>query len=78
MPAGATDADWEATLAHLEQGLKALVKAVQRLEPDKLDTPVRGKDFTVYEMLHGIPQHDLYHAGQVMMVRKAIRAAGRA
>jgi len=77
MPAGATDADWKATLADLERGLGALVDAVQGLDPAKLDTLVRGKGFTVYEMLHGIPQHDLYHAGQVLMLRKAIRGMER-
>ena len=73
MPTGTTAAGWEAALANLERGLEALVDAVRSLDPEKLDTLVRGKSFTVYEMLHGIPQHDLYHAGQVLMLRKAIR-----
>jgi uncharacterized damage-inducible protein DinB len=73
VPAGATAADWEATLAALDRGLERLVDAVRRLDPKELDAVVRGKNFTVYEMLHGIPQHDLYHAGQALMLRKAIR-----
>ena len=71
--AGTTEADWEATLAGIERGLERLVDAVRHMEPEALDAVVRGKRFTMYEMLHGIPQHDLYHAGQVLMLRKAIR-----
>ena len=47
--------------------------AVRYMVPEALDAVVRGKRFTMYEMLHGTPQHDLYHAGQVLMLRKAVR-----
>jgi hypothetical protein len=74
-PSGATDSAWQETLAGLEEGLEALVNAVRHLEAEKLDPLLPGRDFTVREMLHGIPQHDLYHSGQVLMLRKALRGA---
>jgi uncharacterized damage-inducible protein DinB len=72
-PAVATDADWGAALDELDWTHRALVSAVRDLKPEELDKLVPGKTFTVYEMLHGVAQHDLYHAGQVMMIKKAIQ-----
>jgi uncharacterized damage-inducible protein DinB len=74
-PGEPTDANWHAALEGLDEAHQALVNAVQTLNPDKLDQLVPGKSFTVYCMLHGIPQHDLYHGGQIMLLRKAIRTA---
>ena len=72
-PAVATDANWETAMDSLEQTHRNLVGAVRGLSPKELEKSVPGKAFTVYEMLHGVSQHDLYHAGQVMMLRKATR-----
>ena len=30
-----------------------------------------GKDYDVYVMLHGLVQHDLYHGGQIGLLKKA-------
>ena len=74
-PVEPSEADWKAALDGLDEAHRALVDAVRALSPDKLDQPVAGRSFDVHYMLHGVPQHDLYHAGQVMLLRKAIRAA---
>jgi hypothetical protein len=31
------------------------------------------KDFTTYVMVHGVVQHNLYHAGQIAILKNAIR-----
>ena len=74
-PAEATAANWQAALDGVDEVHRALVDAVRVLTPDQLDQLVVGRSFTVYFMLHGVPQHDLYHGGQVMLLRKAIRGA---
>jgi hypothetical protein len=74
-PGEPTGPNWHAALEGLDAAHRALVDAVRALSPDGLDQLVAGKSFTVYFMLHGVPQHDLYHGGQVMLLRKAIRAA---
>lgn len=74
-PEEPTAASWHAALEGLDQAHRALVNAVRNVKPDQLEQRVAGRSFTVYFMLHGVPQHDLYHGGQVMMLRKAIRAA---
>jgi hypothetical protein len=34
--------------------------------------PPQGPGYTPYEMLHGVAQHYLYHAGQVVLLRKLL------
>ena len=74
-PAEPTEANWQALLEELDRGHRELVETVRRLPLAKLDETVPGKPFNVYFMLHGVAQHDLYHGGQVMLLRKALRAA---
>ena len=71
-PAEATEANWTFTLNDLDYAYKSLLGAVRKLKMKGLYELVPGKKFTFYEMLHGISQHDYYHAGQVMMLKKAI------
>jgi len=72
-PAAATEANWRAALDALDMAHRTLVDAVRLLTPERLTQLVPGRAFTVYFMLHGVPQHDLYHGGQVMLLGKAIR-----
>jgi hypothetical protein len=74
-PDAPTESNWRSALDALDTAHAALVDAVRGLEPDRLDETTPGRSFTVYFMLHGIPQHDLYHGGQVMLLKKALRRA---
>lgn len=66
---------WEAARRRLDDGHRRLLAAVARIDDSRLGDPVAEKDYTVYIMLHGIVQHDLYHAGQIALLKKA--RAGR-
>jgi hypothetical protein len=46
---------------------------VKNLHPDKLDEIAPGKNHSLYVMLHGATQHDLYHAGQIAVLKKALQ-----
>jgi uncharacterized damage-inducible protein DinB len=72
-PARATARNWRSAVAALDRAHAALVRAVRVLPPEKLAERVPRRQFTVQFMLHGVPQHDLYHGGQVMMLKKALR-----
>jgi uncharacterized damage-inducible protein DinB len=76
-PFVATDHNWRAALAGIDQAHSALVEAVRTLPVARLSELVPGRLFTVYFMLHGVPQHDLYHGGQVMMLIKALGAGSK-
>ncbi len=76
-PPETTESNWQAALGELNRDLGTLVAAVKAMKPEQLDLLVPARTFTYYVMLHGVTQHDLYHAGQVMVLRKAIRGAAR-
>ncbi len=67
------EADWKRTLESLRRGHEALVAAVAELPESRLNEMVPGKDYTVEFMLLGIIQHNLYHAGQLALLKKAVR-----
>ncbi len=62
---------WRKTLEDFEQGHIQLRQSITQLTDERLGETVPGKDYTVYVLLHGIIQHDLYHAGQIALLKKA-------
>src|SRR5882672_8152407 len=60
-----SDAAWEQAKAALDRGHEALRKAIAGLEESRLDQPILEGLSTAYVTLHGVIQHDLYHAGQI-------------
>jgi uncharacterized damage-inducible protein DinB len=66
-------AAWSAALAQVRRGHAELVAAVASLPDSRLDDMVPGKEgahYTFYHMLHGVVQHELYHAGQIALLKK--------
>ena len=67
-----SEAAWEQAKATLDQRHEVLVEAIARVPESRLDEPVFEGMSTVYVTLHGVIQHDLYHAGQIAMLKKAL------
>jgi uncharacterized damage-inducible protein DinB len=70
----ASEVAWRETLAELRRVHEKLVAAVAALPDPRLDDLVPGKEgahYTFYYMLHGVVQHELYHAGQIAILKKA-------
>jgi uncharacterized damage-inducible protein DinB len=64
---------WKSTTADLIQTHDKLVRAVKAFPDVRLNEQVPGKTadyYNFYYMLHGIAQHELYHAGQIAMLKK--------
>jgi hypothetical protein len=68
-----TKENWFKVLDDLDKSNEKLAGAVRNFKNEDLILLVPGKEFTFYEMLHGISQHDQYHAGQVMILKKIIQ-----
>jgi uncharacterized damage-inducible protein DinB len=69
-----SDAAWRKTRAEVRRVHEELVSAVASLTDSRLDEIVPGKKgahYTFYYMLHGVVQHELYHAGQIAILKKA-------
>jgi len=63
---------WTDICAALKSAHQQLLQAGSRLRDDQLEGIAAGKSYTVYVMLHGIIQHDLYHAGQMALLKKIV------
>jgi uncharacterized damage-inducible protein DinB len=63
-------AAWKKTVAHLKKTHAALIKTVTTLPDRRLRERVPGKKYDIYFMLHGVAQHELYHAGQIAILKK--------
>ena len=68
---GDGEGTWRRELADLERAHAALLEAVSQLGVEDLERPVPGKPYNVYILLHGMVQHNLYHAGQIALLKKA-------
>ena len=62
---------WAAALAELREEYELLRAEALRWADEDLEQKTEGQRYTVYEMLHGVIQHDLYHAGQIAVLAKA-------
>jgi uncharacterized damage-inducible protein DinB len=70
---------WEAARARLDEAHAALLREILSLDQARLaervassDDPALGGGTTVLGMLHGLVQHDAYHAGQIVLIRRAL------
>jgi len=65
---------WRKAVQRLKQGHAELVKAVAAFPDARLQDQVPGKTekyYNFYYMFSGIVQHELYHAGQIAILKKA-------
>ena len=74
-----TETRWQETLSRLNSAHTALIAAVKTLPETKLYEPTLdtrseplGTGVSYYVLLHGIVQHDVYHAGQISLLKKAV------
>jgi uncharacterized damage-inducible protein DinB len=65
------EAAWQIALGNLEGAHERLRGMVAALDTERLDDRVPGKPYSIYFMLHGVIQHNLYHAGQIALLKKA-------
>ncbi|HEX9650513.1 MAG TPA: DinB family protein [Cyclobacteriaceae bacterium] len=63
----------EATEA-LEMSQVLLLKALSTFDADKLQEKVPGKKYSYYQLIQGIIHHDVYHAGQISLLKKKIQS----
>jgi uncharacterized damage-inducible protein DinB len=65
---------WEADLHLLDTTHVSLAEAVAGSRPSQLARKRPGKRWTIGEELMGMVLHDIYHAGQIALIRKVVSA----
>jgi uncharacterized damage-inducible protein DinB len=64
---------WPEALAYLDSTHEQLLKTVSGLSDGALLETVVGQEYSVGFMLHGIVRHQVYHAGQIGLLKKLCR-----
>lgn len=64
-------AAWAEAVRELRSEYELLREEARNWIRKDLSETTEGQRYTVYEMLHGVVQHNLYHAGQVALLKKA-------
>ena len=67
---------WKADVALLDESHARLRAAVEALSARDLGRPGRGGGHSARRMIAGVAAHDLYHAGQIRLI-KTLRRGGR-
>ena len=68
--AGADERQWRADVRMLDEMHRALRAAVESLDPGSLGRKVNADGLTVSSLVSGIVAHDLYHAGQIQLLKR--------
>jgi uncharacterized damage-inducible protein DinB len=73
---GADDsrAAWRRDVALLDETHAALRAVAEGLSPEQLRRRVRGSRYSALDTLLGIAAHDLYHAGQIQLLKRLARS----
>jgi len=64
------EATWKALLLQLGESQKQLIATMTNFDPQRLPEEVINRNYTYLDLLHGIIHHDLYHLGQIVLLKK--------
>jgi len=67
---------WRADMAILDDEHRLLRETVAKFPPELLNRRVRGNKSPARRLIAGIAFHDVYHAGQIQLIKKLLRAKG--
>jgi hypothetical protein len=72
-PESATEKAWRADLALLDEQHRRLRGAVEKIPASRLSSLSPGSKHRVDTLVYGIAAHDVYHAGQIQLVKRLYR-----
>ncbi|HBH24118.1 MAG TPA: DinB family protein [Cytophagales bacterium] len=65
-----TETQWYYIQNQLESTQEKLCELLDDVEDQHLNDQVHNKGYDFYTLLHGIIQHDIYHIGQIILLKK--------
>ena len=66
------ESEWQNLLAELIENQELLMQTISDKAEEFMETKVEGRNYNFRLMLNGIIQHDIYHIGQISIVRKLV------
>ena len=70
LPERPPDETWRGYIALLDEQHQALREAIAEFPEEWLHFPSPGSRFVSIQLIYGIASHDLYHAGQIQLLKK--------
>ena len=65
---------WKEALEKFHQSAEELETAIRDMDENQLfEKIVTGSKNSCYMTLHGVIQHDIYHSGQIMLLKKILK-----
>jgi uncharacterized damage-inducible protein DinB len=61
---------WQQAVKRLVESKEKLRQGISQISDDRLEKIVPGKGYSAYVLLHGVIQHNIYHAGQIAILKK--------
>lgn len=72
-PVDRSEKAWRADVALLESEHRKLRETVASIHPSELDRRARGSKTVVRRLIAGIAFHDVYHAGQIQLIKALLK-----
>jgi hypothetical protein len=72
-PESPTEKAWRADLALLDEQHRRLRAAIEKIPAARLSRRVPGTPHRTATMIYGSAHHDVYHAGQIQLVKRLFR-----
>jgi hypothetical protein len=72
-PAEGPGHSWKSDVALLDDTHRSLRKAVERFPAGRLHEPLEGSRASAFWLITGAAAHDLYHAGQIQLLKRLAR-----
>lgn len=64
---------WKADVKLLDEMHKSLLKAVSEMNPSELRKKPSNSKFSNESIIFGIANHDIYHAGQIQLIKRLLK-----
>ena len=75
-PVAATEAAWHEDVELLDDVHRTLRAGIERLDPAALQRTREGSKVSNFALISGVAAHDVYHAGQIQLLKRIAGPAG--
>src|SRR5208337_652805 len=72
-PPSPTESNWQKTLEQFRASNQEFRSALQALDAARVDELSAAGKRSFYDEVHGLIQHNVYHAGQIALLKKPLR-----
>jgi uncharacterized damage-inducible protein DinB len=72
-PGVTTEQMWQALVSAIEARNRALAEQAGNLDEHALERHIEEREYDLEFLLHGMAQHNAYHAGQISLIKSMVR-----